>query len=93
MTEYVIFDSSFMVIGLMVFLMVVMLYLYSKKRVWVAVFIIFLISIPIGVMALDYSDDVPFSPVIQIGFILFQLALFVITTFQASTLKRRRYGK
>ncbi len=72
------------ILGIMILcvLMVIMMITYSKLRVWLVVTIVFLFSLIIGFNAMSFYA-IPFSPYIQIFFVLFQSTFFLITSIQA----------
>ena len=72
---------------ILIILMVIMLIVYVKLRIFLVILVIFLLSLIIGITSImDYS--LPFSPYLQILFILFQSVIFIITSIGVFT-----YGK
>lgn len=62
-------------------LIITMIYMYRKMRIWVLILFIFLFSIIFGMISI-MNFSVPFSPYIQIFFILFQTIVFFITSME-----------
>ena len=63
-------------------LMIFMLYLYMKVRVWVAILVLYMFSLVIGFIAVN-DGAIPFTPYLQIFFLVFQTILFFLTSFDA----------
>ena len=61
--------------------MLVMLVLYTKLRRFVLITVVFLFSLVIGMMSIQ-ETSIPFSPYIQIFFLLFQTIIFLITSLR-----------
>lgn len=59
-----------------------MLICYLKVRILLVILLVFLFSLIIGVMFLSI-ENVPFTPYIQIFFILFQSVFLIITFVEA----------
>ena len=77
-----IFDFSpiielLLTLGGLVFLLVIMAYFFKNLRVFPVILVIFIISLVVGFNALEV--DIPFSPIIQLVFILVQSCFFLIT--------------
>ena len=63
------------------FLMILMALLYYKTRYTFIMILVYLFSLLIGINALnDYS--IPFSPYLQVLFLLFQSLLFLLTAIR-----------
>lgn len=65
-------------ISIIIFVMMIVLMIYCSKnfRYLEAILLIFLISVVIGVMSIQ-ANILPFSPIIQVFFMLFQLVYLV----------------
>jgi len=73
--------TSIMGIVVLFFLMGFMAILYLKLRVFLVILIVYVFSLMIGINSLqDYS--IPFSPNLQILFLLYQSLFFLLTTFK-----------
>jgi hypothetical protein len=71
----------FLEFGFIIFLMLTMIYCYKKMRIWVIMVLIYGFSLIFGMMSI-MSFSVPFSPYIQMFFILFQTLLFITTSIE-----------
>lgn len=60
-------------------LMILMIILYLKMRVFLIVLVLFLFSLVIGMSSIQ-EGAIPFSPYIQIFFLLFQTTIFFIVS-------------
>lgn len=67
---------SFMIL---LILMIVMVFLFTRKKVWLPILIVFLFSLVIGINSLG-TPNFPFSPYFQIFFIVFQTVFFLLTS-------------
>ena len=65
--------SVFILIALMLF----MLYLYSKVKKTLPVLVVFLFSLVIGMLSIS-SRGIPYTPYVQLFFILFQTIFFYL---------------
>lgn len=68
--------TPFLSLFFIIFLIGIMLLCYAKFRIMLLVLVIYLFSLIIGVMFLEI-DGIPFTPYIQIFFILFQTSVFI----------------
>ena len=66
-------------VGILLCFMILMVYLYSKFRIFPLVLLTALISLIIGVVSIDLQYN-PFTPFFQVFFILFQTLFFVKTS-------------
>jgi hypothetical protein len=64
-----------------IFLLCLMGYLYKKMRIWVMILLVFTFSLIFGIISI-MRFDIPFSPYIQIFFILFQTIIFLSTSIE-----------
>lgn len=71
--------TPFLVFIILFILMVIMVYLYSKMRVFLPILVVFLFSIAIGITSLS-TPNFPFSPYFQTFFIMFQSIFFLLTS-------------
>jgi len=73
--------QPFLITFSLIILMIIMVYLYKKTKIWLVIFLMFLLSLLIGIniILLDY---IPFNPYISIGFILFQFIFFILITIK-----------
>lgn len=62
-------------------LILIMVYLYRKMRVWLLILMVFLFSLVFGMISI-MSFSIPFSPYIQIFFMLFQSIVFLQTSLE-----------
>ncbi len=67
---------------ILLILMILMLVVYLKVRIFLVVLVIFLFSLVIGIGALVESN-IPFTPYIQIFFLMFQLSIFITISIEA----------
>ena len=65
----------------LMFLFGLMLYCYMKVRVFLVILVIYLFSLIIGFMALNESI-IPFTPYLQIFFLIFQSIIFIIVALE-----------
>jgi hypothetical protein len=68
-------------------LMAIMVVLYLKVRVFVIIAVVFLFSLVIGSMSMETSN-LPFTPYIQLFFVVFQAIIFFLTTLGVFTAKK-----
>jgi len=61
--------------------MIIMVILYRKVRIWLVIFIMFLLSLLIGISLL-LLDYIPFNPYLSIGFILFQFSFLILISIK-----------
>lgn len=74
---------------ILIILMSLMFFLYMKlKKPELLILVIFLFSLIIGIGAL-MNCNIPFTPYIQIFFILFQLSIFILTSLNYYKKKKR----
>lgn len=66
---------------IVVMLLIVMIYLFAKKRFFLPILVVFLFSIVIGMISIENST-IPFSPWFQIFFILVQAMFFLLTVLE-----------
>lgn len=64
-----------------IFLFAIMIFCYLKIRVFVVILAIYLFSLVIGITAMNESI-IPFTPFLQLFFLLFQTIIFVITSIE-----------
>ena len=76
------YETAFLAMGVMIFFIVLMLVLFMKKRVFLPILVIFLISLIVGSVSMELTD-IPFTPWFQVFFLLFQFSIFASTTIQA----------
>ena len=67
---------------ILILLMVLMVLVYMRLRVFLIILVIFLFSLVIGYYSLETSADIPFSPYLQIFFMVFQTVFFTLTTIK-----------
>lgn len=79
--EIISLDSIVSVLVLFL-LMVVMIVVYSKLRVFLVILVIFLFSLVMGMNAIE-DITIPFSPYLQMFFLLFQTIIFILTSLGA----------
>lgn len=80
--EEIISVTSIFSILVLFLLMIIMIIVYAKMRVFLVILVIFLFSIVMGMTALqDFS--IPFSPYLQIFFLMFQTVIFILTSLGA----------
>lgn len=65
----------------LIFLLGLMIFCYLKIRVFVVILVIYGFSLIIGIMAFSESI-IPFTPFLQIFFLIFQTIIFIITTIE-----------
>lgn len=68
----------FLSIFIIIVLLLLMLYLYLKARNFLIILVVYLFSLIIGISSLT-TLYIPFTPFIQIFFILFQTVIFILT--------------
>ena len=73
--------SAYVTVFFMVFMIVLMLYMYNKHRIWYVSLLILIFSIFVWTQAL--SVDLPLAPVFQNFFMLFQVLMFVAFSIKA----------
>lgn len=71
----------FMIITLL-FLMLIMVSLYMKVRIFLVILVVFVFSLVMGNISLS-NGDIPFSPYLQIFFMVFQTFIFILTSIDA----------
>ena len=69
--------GAIIVILLLLFLMI---YFYSKKRYFLPILVVFLFSLIIGMLSMEFG--IPFTPYVQIFFMLMQSVFFIMTAIQ-----------
>ncbi|MGM0496044.1 MAG: hypothetical protein ACQERX_05230 [Bacillota bacterium] len=67
---------------ILIFLMLIMVYLYKNMRVVALMMICLMFSVIIGVISIT-NWSLPFTPYLQVFFILFQLILVIVRTSEA----------
>jgi len=65
----------------LIILMFLMVYLYSKHRIFLPILIVFLFSMIMGNMSLEIVNF-PFTPYFQTFFIIFQTIFLLITSIE-----------
>jgi len=68
--------QPFLGVFILIVLMIIMVVLYWKVRIWLAILIVFLFSLIIGINSLSL-EYIPFNPYFSIFFILFQSSFFI----------------
>jgi len=66
---------------ILIILMLIMVSLYRKVKIWLVIFIMFILSLLIGINSL-LLDYIPFNPYLSIGFILFQFTFFILISIK-----------
>ena len=69
---------------IMIFLLILMIYFYSKTRVFPIILTIFSFSLIFGMYSLEV-DNIPFTPYFQIFFLSIQGILFMLTSLNVYT--------
>ena len=69
-------------------LMVIMIVLYCKIRRFIVILMLFLFSLIIGIDSLK-QGIIPFSPYIQIFFLLFQTIIFLIVAIETNKVYKK----
>jgi len=74
--------APFIIITIFLSLIITMIFIYKKIKIWIFVLFVFLISLIIGIntSSLNY---IPFNPYLSIFFILIQLTFLIIMTIKA----------
>lgn len=67
--------------------MIIMVVLYTKVRIFLVILTVFLFSLVIGMSSLE-QFDIPFSPYIQIFFLVFQSIFFLMTSIEVYYYKK-----
>jgi hypothetical protein len=75
------FVVNILALSLLMALMVLNVYIYLKVRRWIVIATCFFFSIIFAIGSFEYS--IPFSPYIQIFYILISFLLFLVTTIEA----------
>lgn len=70
-----------MTLFVIIFLFIIMLFCYLKIRVFIVILLIYLFSLIIGFSSMNESI-IPFTPYLQIFFLLFQTVIFTITALE-----------
>ena len=73
--------TPFLSLFFILFLIGMMLLCYAKFRVFLLILVIYLFSLIIGVMFLEI-ENIPFTPYVQIFFILFQSCIFIVVSIE-----------
>jgi hypothetical protein len=86
-----IFDMQYLIapvfsVLMLAILLILMVFFYTKKRVFVIILAIFLFSIILGVDSLNV-DGIPFTPWFQVFFIVIQTVFFIMTAVNVYQLK------
>lgn len=76
-----------MTIFIIIFLFALMIFCYLKIRIFVVILAIYSFSLIIGIMSFSESI-IPFTPMLQIFFLLFQTIFFIITAIETFEKKR-----
>ena len=74
--------APFINIFILIFFIALMLIFYYKFRIYLIILTIFLFSIVIGIQSISVNET-PFTPYLQIFFILFQSIIFIKFTLEA----------
>lgn len=64
-----------------IFLIGIMIFCYLKMRVFLVILTIYLFSLIIGIMFLSL-ENIPFTPYLQIFFILIQSVIFIVVSLE-----------
>lgn len=70
-----------MTLLVIMFLFMLMVFCYLKIRVFIVILVIYLFSLVIGLSSMSESI-IPFTPYLQIFFLLFQTVIFTITSLE-----------
>ena len=73
--------QPFIAIFILIILMVIMVSLYKKVKIWLVIFIMFILSLLIGIYSLSL-DYIPFNPYLSIGFVLFQFIFLILISIK-----------
>ena len=65
-------------------IMFITIILFLKIRIFLVILVVFLFSLVIGISALS-ETSIPFSPYLQIFFLLHQSIIFLITSIEVSS--------
>lgn len=68
-------------IVILIFLLVLMIYFYGKKKIFLPILTIYLFSMIMGLMALRI-DNFPFTPYLQTFFIVIQTVFLLLTAIE-----------
>lgn len=87
--SFIIMNSPNIVLSTLILLglMGLMLVFYLKKRIWLIILSIYLFSVIFGLMALNVFMF-PFTPFLQLFFVMFQTIIFLFTSLQLGGKKR-----
>jgi len=72
-----------------IFLFALMMFCYLKMRVFVLILAIYLFSLIIGITSFSESV-IPFTPFLQIFFLIFQSIIFILTAIQTFENENKR---
>ena len=64
-----------------IFLFMLMIFCYLKVRIFIVILVIYIFSLVIGLSALNESI-IPFTPYLQIFFLLFQSVFFILVALE-----------
>lgn len=64
-----------------IFLFMLMIYCYMKIRVFLVILVVYIFSLVIGVVSFNESV-IPFTPFLQIFFLVFQTIIFIIVCLE-----------
>ena len=73
--------APFLALFVLIIFITLMILAYYKFRIFLVILIIYLFSIVIGVMSIGIND-IPFTPYLQIFFLVFQSIFFIITILE-----------
>lgn len=79
--DWTIVLQPFLGVFVLIILMIIMIILYWKIRIWLAILIVFLFSLIIGINSLSL-EYIPFNPYFSIFFILFQSSFFIMRSIE-----------
>lgn len=80
MTDFSLMNPILSVIILLI-LLAIMVLLYLKLRVFLAILVVYCFSLIIGMNSISMGD-IPFSPYFQTFFLVFQSVIFLITAIK-----------
>jgi len=73
--------QPFILIFILIILMIIMVILYTRMKIWLVIFIMFILSLIIGINLL-HLNYIPFNPYLSIGFILFQFIFLILISIK-----------
>lgn len=83
-TPEIISLDSIMGLFALFILIIIMIVLFKYLRVFLVILVVFLFSLVIGMIAIE-DGSIPFSPYLQMFFMVFQGVVFLITSLGAYT--------